>query len=771
MNPSQIRNLIRRIFVRDQREEGGLRRRLSRPRARLGLEHLEERELLSTNLSQMYYYDRPSFLSATGAAPVAEFENMGKVGGASATYLTTDGKVRVSLGPQSTELHVGGGPGGVDWTTRLAGTDIAISARENLNLDLHGSAFAFGFDFLEPRNDPNVGGTFVDSLFTVTLKTGNQILSSFVFNAPNDTPFFVGASSVQPFNRVEIRETVGGSENEFFGRFYLAGNSTTTSAVPGAPSGLTASAASSSQINLNWSDNSNNENGFMIQRKIGSSSTWWPIAMVGANVTSYQDTGLFAGTTYYYRVLAYNTSSGNSGYSNETIRTTQTVPTVTILQNNVAVTNLSGASASERAFKLMVPSGASNLKFQIAGGSGDADLYVKFGAQPSTSIYDYRPWLNGNNETVTPSSAAMGDWYVMIRGYSSYSGVSLTASYSAAPTAPAAPSDLVGSAASASQVNLFWRDNSNNETGFQIERKTGSLGTWSQIATVGTGTSSYQVTGLSAGTTYYFRVRATNTAGNSGYSNEISQTTPTISTVTTLQNNVAVTNLSGASASERVYKLIVPSGASNLKFQIAGGSGDADLYVKFGAQPTTSSYDYRPWLNGNNETVTPSSAATGDWYVMIRGFSSYSGVSLTASFNQQITSAVTGRAISGGFFSLSQFPTTYAPGATWPYETAMCSSATGITVTVQNWDANYLRFDVTAPSSAYGTCRLALRVSASWTPPWAIFEFTLTNGRVSMAPSIKFVDTLPTSATAALVPPLAFGFVPSLPMQWGVVVS
>jgi hypothetical protein len=90
---------------------------------------------------------------------------------------------------------------------------------------------------------------------------------------------------------------------------------------------------------------------------------------------------------------------------------------------------------------------------------------------------------------------------------------------------PAVPSGLVGSPATSSQINLTWSDNSTNEIGFKIERKTGSGGTYAQIATVGTNTTSYADTGLSAGTQYYYRIRAYNGSGDSAYSAEASATT------------------------------------------------------------------------------------------------------------------------------------------------------------------------------------------------------------------------------------------------------
>ena len=104
-------------------------------------------------------------------------------------------------------------------------------------------------------------------------------------------------------------------------------------------------------------------------------------------------------------------------------------PPTGTLQNGVPVSGLSGAAASERRFTLQVPSGASSLSFAMSGGSGDADLYVRFGNAPTTSSWDCRPYLSGNNETCNISNVQAGTYHVMVRGYSSYSGASLVGSY------------------------------------------------------------------------------------------------------------------------------------------------------------------------------------------------------------------------------------------------------------------------------------------------------------------------------------------------------
>jgi len=90
---------------------------------------------------------------------------------------------------------------------------------------------------------------------------------------------------------------------------------------PAAPSNLSAAAVSGSQINLSWADNSNNEDGFKIERSPNGSSSWIEVGAVNANVTAFQDTGLACNTTYYYRVYAHN-AAGNSGYSNVALATT-----------------------------------------------------------------------------------------------------------------------------------------------------------------------------------------------------------------------------------------------------------------------------------------------------------------------------------------------------------------------------------------------------------------------------------------------------------------
>ena len=187
-------------------------------------------------------------------------------------------------------------------------------------------------------------------------------------------------------------------------------------AVPVAPSALTATALSTSQVGLAWTDNSGNESGFRIERRTTSSTVWTQIAQLAANVTSYTNSSLTANTTYLYRVRAFN-AVGNSTYSNEATVTTP------------------------------------------------------------------------------------------------------------APAVPVAPSALTATALSTSQVGLAWTDNSGNESGFRIERRTTSSTVWTQIVQLGANVTSYTNRYLTANTTYLYRVRAFNAVGNSTYSNEATAVT------------------------------------------------------------------------------------------------------------------------------------------------------------------------------------------------------------------------------------------------------
>ena len=104
------------------------------------------------------------------------------------------------------------------------------------------------------------------------------------------------------------------------------------------------------------------------------------------------------------------------------------------------------------------------------------------------------------------------------------------------------------------------------------------------------------------------------------------------STVTTLSNGVAKTNLSAATGANTYYSIDVPAGATNLSVNTSGGSGDADLYVSFGTQPTSTSYACRPYVLGNNETCSFPTPSPGTYYIMLNANQAYGGLSLVGQY-------------------------------------------------------------------------------------------------------------------------------------------
>ncbi len=119
-------------------------------------------------------------------------------------------------------------------------------------------------------------------------------------------------------------------------------------------------------------------------------------------------------------------------------------------------------------------------------------------------------------------------------------------------------------------------------------------------------------------------------------------TTPPPTGGNVLSNGVAVTGLAASSGQELTYTMDVPAGATSLSFNMSGGTGDADIYVKFGSAPTSSDWECRPYKTGNTETCDIATAQAGTYYVVVKAYATFSGVSLTGSFTEGSTGGATG---------------------------------------------------------------------------------------------------------------------------------
>jgi Domain of unknown function (DUF1929) len=274
--------------------------------------------------------------------------------------------------------------------------------------------------------------------------------------------------------------------------------------APNAPSTLVANDGVG-VATLSWTDNSNNESSFRIERKLQGQpdTSYAEIAMVGANMTMYTDSP--AAGSYTYRVRAHN-AGGFSGYSNADDAVVSPVPPPAAPSDLVASDGVGQATLSwvdnsddETQFKIerKLEVDPDTSFTQIATVGANVTMYTD---NPAAASYTYR---------VRASNAA-GD-----SGYSNSDDAVVSP-----PPSPNPPSNLNAAiGAGGTTVNLSWQDNSTNETGFRVERKLGT-GSYSTLATKAANTTTHADATATATATYTYRVIATGTA-DSAPSNEV----------------------------------------------------------------------------------------------------------------------------------------------------------------------------------------------------------------------------------------------------------
>jgi hypothetical protein len=277
-----------------------------------------------------------------------------------------------------------------------------------------------------------------------------------------------------------------------------------------APSGLTASATSTSAITLAWTDNSSNEDNFILERSADPSFATVTSTALPANTTTYTDTGLNPGT-YYYRVKAVN-STDNSAYSNTA--STATLPDAPFNLSAVASSgyqvSLTWTDTAYNATAYVVERSTAGGPWNVLDSSlpANATSYVDTTANSLTS-YAYR---------VKATNAG---------GSSGYAG---PASVTTPDDVPKAPTNLTASRSGGNpknqRVTLTWKDASTNESGFTVQRATDSTFTSNlTTTTLPANTTSSVDSSLKRSTTYWYRVYAFNGIGASPFSNVVSIST------------------------------------------------------------------------------------------------------------------------------------------------------------------------------------------------------------------------------------------------------
>ncbi len=405
---------------------------------------------------------------------------------------------------------------------------------------IYGSALSLS-QVQQVQDTTGSGVTVVNAptALTATDNAGQNIILGWTDNSPDESSFTLQRATDAGFTTGLIERTADADSTVFWDwdntpgvtYFYRvrANSSGVASAwsntasgqlviapgIPAAPTGLTATANSTTEIILSWNDVSNNEQEFRIERSTSPAFTSVAVRVASANSNLFYDWGLSPNTTYYYRVAASNgsgTSSSSASASALTLGGGNVAP--------AAPSNLIAQAASTREIQLTwTDNSPLETEFQIERSltpaftsvvvltaAGDTSTYYDWGLTPATTYY-YR---------IRAANAA---------GASSYSATATVATNGGGTVAPAAPSGLTAVGASSSEISLNWIDNSNSELSFRIERSTSAAFTSPTVLVADSEATTYYDWGLTAGVIYYYRVRAENTAGVSAYSNTATSTT------------------------------------------------------------------------------------------------------------------------------------------------------------------------------------------------------------------------------------------------------
>lgn len=345
---------------------------------------------------------------------------------------------------------------------------------------------------------------------------------------------------------------------------------TTMEIPPETATNLNAAAVSATQIDLNWTDNSSNESGFKIERSPDGFAPWTEIAALANNTTTFSDSSLAPGTTYYYQVLSYN-AAGNSGYSNIAVATTDDTPPF-IDQTATQEASVSGSVSGTFLDTLTNDSQVEIITEQTTGGKPTnrysflehkwmvqvqpgtgitlfANVWTPVSAEGDAFVFSYSTDNENYTEMFTvnadfdddayhifplPSNLA-GTVYIKVndtlRSAGNYDKDTLYVDHlfirtdNEPGTLPAAPSAPAASAVSAAEITVTWTDNADNELGFFIERSLDGTGGWVQVGSTGPDTVFFIDTDLTPDSIYFYRVQAFNSTGASSYSTVVSSAT------------------------------------------------------------------------------------------------------------------------------------------------------------------------------------------------------------------------------------------------------
>ncbi len=200
----------------------------------------------------------------------------------------------------------------------------------------------------------------------------------------------------------------------------------TTMTASTTPSNVAPNASFTSQVNdlaVTFTSTSSDSDGSIAQYA-------WNFGDGGSSSNANPSHSYSAAGTYTVTLtVTDNNGATDSASASVTVTEPTTNPGTGALSNGGTVGNLSAAKGEQLRYWIDVPAGAANLTFVTSGGSGDGDLYYRFGTEPSTDNFGGRSWKSGNNESLSVDSPQAGRYHVLVHAYEDFSGMSLTVSY------------------------------------------------------------------------------------------------------------------------------------------------------------------------------------------------------------------------------------------------------------------------------------------------------------------------------------------------------
>ena len=390
-----------------------------------------------------------------------------------------------------------------------------------------------------------------------------------------------------PDNSALISSLASANTNNIYGASDTPPSALTfyyTLSVPAAPSGLTATAGNT-QISLNWTASAG-ATGYNVYELSSSTGTYALVNTAPITTgTSYTVTGLTNGTTYYFEVTAVN-SAGEGPYS-----LISATPAIQIIPP-LAPTNLVAAD--------VVNTPEVYLSWNASAGATGYNVYESTSSTGTYALVNTAP-ITGISYIV--SGLNNGEQYYFVITAANSAGESPYSIYAAATpelTPPSAPAFLTVTQGN-TQISLNWTASA-GATGYNVYESTSSTGTYALVNTapITTGTS-YTVTGLTNGTTYYFEVTAVNSAGQGSYSAFVSAAPAAVPTAPPLApTGLTATDVTGE---PQVY-LSWTASAGATGYNVYESTSPGGTYALVNTAPITEIYDYIGLVSGAQYAVT-----------------------------------------------------------------------------------------------------------------------------------------------------------------------